>query len=71
VKRLWEGRAGNRGAEIADTAAAVTGLINFIIVEHPRLFRLLTNARTVVAVSEWISERRLVGFAQSAHIHLG
>jgi len=51
-EKTLEGRAGNRAAEIADTAAAVTGLINFIIFEHPRLFRLLTNARTVVAVSE-------------------
>jgi hypothetical protein len=43
-EKTLEGRAGNRAAEIADTAAVVTGLINFIIFEHPRLFRLLTNA---------------------------
>ena len=32
-------------AEIADIAAAVTALLNFTIFEHPKLFKILTDAQ--------------------------
>jgi Zn-finger nucleic acid-binding protein len=43
LKKLWKGGPESRAAEVGDIAAAVWALVNFTILEHPALVKMMEN----------------------------